>query len=70
MTLEGNAIRYFSSAAQQAAEAEVKGFYRYLAAGSRSTTTLSQALYNAIRGDRRPRPRSPRSEGGHRRRTP
>ena len=51
MTLEGNAISYFSSAAQRAAEAEVKGFYRYLAAWEQEHYDALQALYNAIRGD-------------------
>jgi erythrin-vacuolar iron transport family protein len=51
MTLESNAIRYFSSAAQQAGEPEVKAFYQFLADWEKEHYEALQGLFNAIRAD-------------------
>jgi rubrerythrin len=49
MTLETNAIRYFSSAAQQATDADVKEFYEFLADWERSHLEALHKLSNGVR---------------------
>jgi rubrerythrin len=51
MTLESNAIRYFSSAAQQASEAEVKGFYQFLADWEKQHYDALESLFDAVRAE-------------------
>jgi rubrerythrin len=51
MTLESNAIRYFSSAAQQASEAEVKGFYQFLADWEKQHYDALESLFNGARAE-------------------
>lgn len=51
MTLETNAIRYFSAAAQKATEAEVREFYEFLANWERSHLDALHSLYNGVRED-------------------
>ncbi|HQU33531.1 MAG: hypothetical protein B7Z68_03635 [Acidobacteria bacterium 21-70-11] len=51
MTLESNAIRYFSSAAQQASEAEVKGFYQFLADWEKQHYDALESLFNGVRAE-------------------
>lgn len=51
MTLEQNAISYFSGAAKTAAENEVKEFYSFLAGWEQTHYEALQSLYNAVRAD-------------------
>jgi rubrerythrin len=51
MTLEQNAITYFSSAAKSATENEVKEFYTFLAEWEQTHFDALQSLYNAVRAD-------------------
>jgi len=51
MTLEKNAVAYFSAAAEGAAEAEIRGFYRFLADWEQQHLTALQALGETIRAD-------------------
>jgi rubrerythrin len=51
MTLESNAIRYFSGAAHGAVESEVREFYQFLADWERQHLEALQALYNGVRQD-------------------
>ncbi len=49
MTLETNAVKYFSGAAEQATENEVKEFYRFLADWEKQHYDALQGLFNAVR---------------------
>ena len=49
MTLENNAINYFSGAAQEATEDEVRSFYQFLADWEKQHLTALQTLYNGVR---------------------
>jgi rubrerythrin len=51
MTLETNAIRYFSKAAADAPEQEVKGFYQYLADWEKQHFEALKKLYDSVRED-------------------
>jgi len=51
MTLETNAIKYFSGAAQNTAEEEVKDFYQFLADWEKEHLDALQLLYNGVRQD-------------------
>jgi rubrerythrin len=51
MTLEKNAVAYFSGAAKSASEAEVKRFYQFLADWEQQHLTALQALADTVRGD-------------------
>ncbi len=51
MTLENSAIRYFSGAAEHAAEREVREFYRFLAEWEQQHLETLQTLYNGVRQD-------------------
>ena len=51
MTLEANAVKYFSSAAEQATEKEVRGFYRFLADWEKRHYDALQGLFNAVRAE-------------------
>ncbi len=51
MTLESNAIKYFSQASRDAAEQEVKAFYLFLADWEKLHYDALQNLFNAIRAD-------------------
>ena len=51
MTLENNAIAYFSAAATRAEEKEVKGFYGFLADWEKQHLEALRNLYNAVRQD-------------------
>lgn len=51
MTLEQNAVSYFSGAAKKATEEEVRDFYRFLADWERQHFEALNALYNAVRQD-------------------
>ena len=51
MTLESNAIAYFSGAAKQAGAGEVRDFYQFLADWEKQHLDALQNLYNAIRSD-------------------
>ncbi len=51
MTLETNAIRYFSAAAGHTAEDEVRSFYEFLADWERQHLDALQQLYNGVRQD-------------------
>ena len=51
MTLESNAIGYFSTAAAEAAESEVKGFYRFLADWEKQHYDALQGLFNTVRAE-------------------
>lgn len=51
MTLETNAITYFSTAAADAPEKEVKKFYQYLADWEKQHFEALQNLYNSVRQD-------------------
>jgi len=51
MTLESNAIRYFSGAAENAAEEEVREFYQFLADWEQQHLEALQSLYNGVRQD-------------------
>jgi rubrerythrin len=51
MTLETNAIKYFSGAAENTAEKEVREFYEFLADWERQHLEALQVLYNGVRQD-------------------
>jgi len=51
MTLEKNAVAYFSGAARNASEAEVRDFYRYLADWEQQHLDALAGLHETIRGD-------------------
>ena len=51
MTLETNAIKYFSTAAKNAGEPEVKKFYQFLADWEQQHFDALQTLYNSVRQD-------------------
>jgi len=51
MTLETNAITYFSGAAENTTEREVREFYEFLADWERQHLETLQALYNGVRQD-------------------
>jgi rubrerythrin len=51
MTLETNAISYFSTAAENTSETEVRDFYRFLADWERQHLEALQSLYNGVRQD-------------------
>ncbi|MGC8762823.1 MAG: ferritin-like domain-containing protein [Acidobacteriota bacterium] len=51
MTLEQNAISYFTGAAEKTTEAEVRDFYRFLADWERQHFEALSALYSAVRQD-------------------
>ncbi len=51
MTLETNAIRYFTGAAESASEDEVRDFYRFLADWEQQHLAALQALYHGVRQD-------------------
>jgi rubrerythrin len=52
MTLESNAIRYFSASAEQASEAEVEGFFRFLADWEKQHYEALESLFNSMRAER------------------
>ena len=52
MTLETNAVKYFSAAAEQATEKEVKEFYQFLADWEKQHYDALQGLFNAVRAER------------------
>ena len=49
--LESNAVEFFSSAAQEASDLQVKGFFRVLADWEGSHRRILQKLYDSIRVD-------------------
>jgi rubrerythrin len=51
MTLEQNAISYFSGAAKAASEREVQEFYTFLASWEQTHYEALQNLYNSVRTD-------------------
>ncbi|MGD1147216.1 MAG: ferritin family protein [Thermoanaerobaculaceae bacterium] len=51
MTLETNAVRYFSTAAEQATEKEVKEFYQFLADWEKQHYDALHGLFNAVRAE-------------------
>ena len=51
MTLETNAIQYFSGAAQRTSEQDVKEFYQFLADWEQEHLEALQMLYNGVRED-------------------
>ncbi|HPC82516.1 MAG TPA: ferritin family protein [Thermoanaerobaculaceae bacterium] len=51
MTLENNAIAYFTGAAAQATEKEVQEFYQFLADWEKQHLEALRNLYNAVRQD-------------------
>jgi rubrerythrin len=51
MTLEKNAVAYFSGAVHNAAEVEVQQFYHFLADWEEQHLNALQSLYETIRGD-------------------
>jgi rubrerythrin len=51
MTLESNAIAYFTGAAKQSAEAEVQGFYRFLADWEKQHLEALRGLHEVVRAD-------------------
>ncbi len=51
MQLESNAIKYFSGAAQQAQEKEVKDFYSFLADWEKEHFEALQKLFDVIKSD-------------------
>ncbi len=51
MTLEKNAVAHFSGAARTADEAQVRGFYEFLANWEQQHLDALQALSDTIRGD-------------------
>jgi rubrerythrin len=52
MTLESNAIKYFSQAASQATDKEVVEFYQFLADWEKQHFDALQNLFNIVREDR------------------
>ena len=51
MTLEKNAVAYFSSAAKQATEREVQRFYQFLADWEQQHLEALQVLHTSVRAD-------------------
>ncbi len=51
MTLEKNAVAYFSGAAQTATAEEVRQFYQFLADWEQQHLDALQSLHETIRGD-------------------
>lgn len=51
MTLENNAIRYFTGAAESASEDEVREFYKFLADWEQQHLEALQSLYHGVRQD-------------------
>ncbi len=51
MTLEKNAVAYFSTAAREATESEVRTFYGFLADWERQHLDALQGLHESIRAD-------------------
>ena len=51
MQLESNAIAYFTSAARDADEGEVRGFYQFLADWEKEHLEALERLYNGVRQD-------------------
>jgi rubrerythrin len=51
MTLEKNAVAYFSGAARSAAEADVRRFYQFLADWEQQHLDALQSLSETVRGD-------------------
>jgi rubrerythrin len=51
MTLETNAITYFSGAAEATSEKEVREFYRFLADWEKEHLETLRSLYNGVRQD-------------------
>ena len=51
MTLENNAVTYFSNAAKNATEREVEDFYTFLADWEKEHLEALQRLYNGVRQD-------------------
>jgi len=51
MTLEANAIQYFSGAAKNTSEQEVRDFYEFLADWEQEHLEALQALYHGVRQD-------------------
>ncbi|HUK12095.1 MAG TPA: ferritin family protein [Thermoanaerobaculaceae bacterium] len=51
MTLESNAIAYFSTAAARASEAEVREFYHFLAEWEKQHLEALRGLHEAVRAD-------------------
>lgn len=51
MTLETNAIQYFSGAAERTTEGEVREFYEFLADWEKEHLEALQRLYNGVRQD-------------------
>ena len=51
MTLETNAIKYFSGAAQSTSEKEVREFYQFLADWEQEHLEALQKLYDGVRQD-------------------
>ena len=51
MTLETNAIKYFSGAAENTSENEVREFYQFLADWEKEHLETLQSLYNGVRQD-------------------
>ena len=51
MTLESNAIKYFSTAAKQASDQEVKEFYQFLADWEQQHYDALQNIFNMVRSD-------------------
>ena len=49
MTLESNAIQYFTGAAEEAPEKEVKAFYMFLADWEKQHIAALQNLYTSVR---------------------
>lgn len=51
MTLEHNAVSFFTRAAKEAQEQEVREFYEFLAGWEREHFEALQSLYNSVRTD-------------------
>ena len=51
MTLETNAIQYFSDAAENTSENEVREFYQFLADWEKEHLETLRSLYNGVRQD-------------------
>ncbi len=51
LTLESNAIAHYGTAARNAADERLRGFYQFLAAWERQHLIALQNAYKAVRGD-------------------
>jgi rubrerythrin len=51
MTLESNAIKYFTTAAKQASDQEVKEFYQFLGDWEQQHYEMLQNIFNMVRAD-------------------